>query len=702
MKDRVSILTFYQLENHDYKNVCVSDDTKIKTLDSTESTATDIITFYQLNEFEKAELRSLGIPSEFKYKILKDNTIIITKYLGESSVVEIPHNLSGIPVSTIGKGAFGGCRSITKVVIPDSVTEIECRAFIECTSLVEIDIPNSVRAIGELTFQGCKSLTKVAVPEHIENIEKYTFDGCTSLTSVIIPNSVRKIGKNAFDHCKSLKEVILPNSVIEIGDGAFFRCGLTNIVIPESVFYIGKLAFHNTKIIVDSRNPKYKSKGGCLFSKDGKQLIMYGGKGKVYNIPQNVTVIESYAFVCNFELETIRFSDDIEKVDKRAIQDCFALQTVFLSKKISRIGDFVFSGCGSLTEIIIPDRLISDCLLEIGKEVFKNSGIKSISLPISLMGKHDFDINLVSYREIVPRKKRIAVGVGIFVGIKENGAVLAVGEHIFEKYNVTSLEKISSVSVGSGGDIFGIKDGEMISCSSIGTYKYNESLIIAKALSCGLYGLTKKGTLLKLGGSDYILNPDYFDSCIGYEGYNKNIVSVKNWVNIADFVSFGGHVIEHPSLDFTYSTICIVGLKKNGTLIAAYKFSGDNKLDFEKISHWNGIVAIDSSRFHLVALTYEGKVYATGNNNDGECNTDLWENIIAVCAGDGFTVGLKKDGTLVVAGRLHSKSKIDKWTDIIEIDANYDKIFALKKDGSVVTNKAGLITEQKLKKWKLF
>ena len=41
---------------------------------------------------------------------------------------------------------------------------------------------------------------------------------------------------------------------------------------------------------------------------------------------------------------------------------------------------------------------------------------------------------------------------------------------------------------------------------------------------------------------------------------------------------------------------------------------------------------------------------ATGDNEDGQCNVSDWRDIVAVAAGNFFTVGLRSDGTVVAAG----------------------------------------------------
>lgn len=112
---------------------------------------------------------------------------------------------------------------LEKVILGDSVTEIDDDAFRGCTSLHEIVIPNSVTKIGDDAFMNC-----------------------TSLYEIVIPNSVTEIGNGAFYGCKSLEEIVIPNSVTYIGPGAFKACTfLRRIVLPKS------LAVDETDIIDD-------------------------------------------------------------------------------------------------------------------------------------------------------------------------------------------------------------------------------------------------------------------------------------------------------------------------------------------------------------------------------------------------------------------------------------------------------------------
>ena len=106
-------------------------------------------------------------------------------------------------------------RTITKCVIPNSVTNIGFGAFFDCKSLKEITISNNVLKIGRETFSWCTLLTSITIPNSVTSIGSYAFSDCDSLKSITIPNSVIDIGYNVFHNCTSLNEVIFKGKTLD-------------------------------------------------------------------------------------------------------------------------------------------------------------------------------------------------------------------------------------------------------------------------------------------------------------------------------------------------------------------------------------------------------------------------------------------------------------------------------------------------------
>ncbi len=187
---------------------------------------------------------SVTVQAQFNYTV-SQGKVTITKYTGPGGAVTIPDTIGGLPVTSIGGGAFYECTGVTSVTIPDSVTSIGDGAFSWCTGLTSIIIPDSVTSIGVDAFMFCSALMSVTIPNSVTSIRDAAFASCTGLTSVTIGNRVTSIGWAAFAWCAGLASVTIPNSVTSIEYEAFYGCtGLTSIIIPDSVTSIGSSAFY--------------------------------------------------------------------------------------------------------------------------------------------------------------------------------------------------------------------------------------------------------------------------------------------------------------------------------------------------------------------------------------------------------------------------------------------------------------------------
>lgn len=140
---------------------------------------------------------------------------------------------------------FGRCSSLTRVSVPNSVTNF---LFVDCPKLKSVNIPNSATYIGYGAFSGCSSLTSVTIPNSVIYIDTHAFYKCSSLKSITIPNSVTAIDRRAFEGCSSLTKVTIGNSVTHIGECAFEGCPsvrevYSTITNPEQV-WLGVLVFY--------------------------------------------------------------------------------------------------------------------------------------------------------------------------------------------------------------------------------------------------------------------------------------------------------------------------------------------------------------------------------------------------------------------------------------------------------------------------
>ena len=130
--------------------------------------------------------------------------------------------------------------SVKKLIVGNTVTEIEESSFFRCSKLKEISLGNSITTIGNSAFYDCDNLTEISLGNSITTIGEGAFYDCDNLTEISLPNSVTTIGRGAFYDCENLTKVSLGNSVTTIGQFAFSGCdNLTEISLGKSVAEIG-------------------------------------------------------------------------------------------------------------------------------------------------------------------------------------------------------------------------------------------------------------------------------------------------------------------------------------------------------------------------------------------------------------------------------------------------------------------------------
>lgn len=98
--------------------------------------------------------------------------------------------------------------------------------------------------------------------------------------------------------------------------------------------------------------------------------------------------------------------------------------------------------------------------------------------------------------------------------------------------------------------------------------------------------------------------------------------------------------------------------------------------------------AVYAGYYHTVAVSEDGTVVATGDNEYGQCEISKWRNIVSVSAGVNHTAGLKANGTVIVIGDTYFSNKnicdFSQWKDIVQITSGQSHIVGLKKDGTVL------------------
>ena len=339
-------------------------------------------------KYSKDGRKLLKAPSDLKgdfsfkegTKIICDSAFSMCNFL--TSII-VPNS-----VTSIGEGAFSGCILLFKIIIPNSVTSIGDLAFMDsnalshivisnsvtsigdgtfygCSSLTNIVIPDSVTSIGDIAFSGCRSLSNIVIPDSVTSIGDYVFEGCTSLSNIVIPDNVTSIGSNAFKNCSSLSNIVIPDSVTSIGNGVFSGClSLKYISIPVNVICLNGNPFSEWNGKLDCLSPNFVHECDILFNKDKSEIISFRNQK-----------IESYIIFSN-----------VKRIGDSAFSGCRSLSNIIIPDSVTSIGDGAFYGCSSLTNIVLPDSVTS-----IGSNAFRDcSSLSNIVISDSVTNIGDW------------------------------------------------------------------------------------------------------------------------------------------------------------------------------------------------------------------------------------------------------------------------------------------------------------------------
>ncbi len=346
--------------------------------------------------------------------------IRITNYAGSSKIVNIPSEINGKPVVEIGRTAFGECRGVEEIILPETIEVIDDYAFSKCTDLKKIRIPDSVKSIGEYVFKDCISLTNVTLPSSMRSLSEGIFSGCRELKTLTLPANLTSISSGAFKGCSSLNQLTLPDSIVTIESDVFNGCiGLKEIILPSNLKTLGDFAFSKCSSLVNIQfSDSITSIGQGAFqnciSLDNvvlpNQLKVIGsttfsGCGALKNItlPSNLEAIHASAFSACASLETIDFPDTLTTIGTTAFSACSKLEKIELPASLISLGEGAFSYCSSLKSVTFPDKLktleaeafryctnlqhvvIPDSITEIKNYVFANcASLESVTMPVSI------------------------------------------------------------------------------------------------------------------------------------------------------------------------------------------------------------------------------------------------------------------------------------------------------------------------------
>ncbi len=482
----------------------------------------NIVSFLCLLAINVSSLAQTFTVDGLNYEVISTdpNEVKITGGTPATSDLVIPPSVidNGITynVTTIGVQAFGleegdgTAATITSVLIPNTVREIQDRAFSENQITGNLVIPNSVTTFGIDVFT-FNQITSVILPTGLTEIPEgiLAFNDITDIADVTIPDSVTIIGNDAF-HGNDLTELMVPEGVTTIGDRAFRQNNLTTVSIPSTVTAIGSSAFELNNItqfsclattappiitqgffatfdndvsnatlnIPANTLSSYIDNGwgvfgtiiaggvtfNSAFTVDGINYLVLGLQ------PNEVTVIGQEATLTSINIP-VTVSDAGRTYDVVAVRE-FAfdgdnLNSITFPNTLREIGDNAFIN-NQITSVILPDDLIvlgrtafsnnqintltiNSNLTTIENSSFKNNQLTSVHIPnnITTIGNETFRDNQIESL-VIPNSVTEIDGNAFrgndIASVTLSESLTTIGQFAFEDNNLTTITIPNSVA----------------------------------------------------------------------------------------------------------------------------------------------------------------------------------------------------------------------------------------------------------------
>ena len=361
-----------------------------------------------------------------KFVTIPKTVIEITDDTFDGSTIKEITFESGGCLETIKERTFENLSSLTAVNnIPATVTKIEKNAFKYCENLKTVSFENGsqLKTIESSAFEYCRALEKIAIPDSVTEIQLLAFNYCNSLTEINIPASL-ETSKSPFQYCNRLRSITIPAglTVEKLSDRNLFSyCTIWEIVNLSDI--------SNDFFTKDSTTVRSFTNDESKIVEDNGLIFLPTANG-TYLIGNNNNQVENLVLPNGFNGENYAIGD-------YAFYDCSKILSITIPEKVNAVGDNAFCDTGktlevinlsSLTNLNIPNALFvskstfatendfsyitvngvktlinysgnaTNLVLPetlggeayaLGKGVFANVNLKSLTLPESLLGVNE-------------------------------------------------------------------------------------------------------------------------------------------------------------------------------------------------------------------------------------------------------------------------------------------------------------------------
>lgn len=279
---------------------------------------------------------------------------------------------------------FGFHTLLETFIFPQGIESTFETGFSESENLRTLVFPNGMKEVRD--FENCEKLTRLVMPDSVEEIDSFSFAGCKALSSIYIPASVRKMDGSCFADCNIIAyEIDGNNPYFTVVDGVVYNKELTTLVafpseyphkhfkVPDTVQTIGFGAFMNSRIETIELPTGLSTIEEWAFQ---------GSMIRSVDIPDTVTEVGMIAFRWCNELEHVRLSNRLTKIPTQMFSSCPNLKELDVPASVKAIYYSGIAWSDGLEHLYLHDGL--EEIVDEGPLLGKNMNLHDVFLPKTL------------------------------------------------------------------------------------------------------------------------------------------------------------------------------------------------------------------------------------------------------------------------------------------------------------------------------
>ena len=262
----------------------------------------------------------------------------------------------------------------------------------------EVEFPPCVRMIGEMAFMRCSGLTRLVIPDSVTNIASKAFAYYRGLTDAWLPRHLEgKFSANVFEDCGNMTlhyydRAYTVTFQTEEGVVEQRQCpaGASIGTLPPTPTHAG-YAFEGWWTAADGEQVT----GETVVTNDVTYYAKWRGTAAVDDYTYTYSVLNGQAEIGSSNAWTTAVSPKptghvvvpsslggfpVVGIGKRAFSSCFILEGVTIPEGVTAIGEDAFAYCYKLEDVTIPEGVVA-----IGEYAFIHcSKLEGVTIPESV------------------------------------------------------------------------------------------------------------------------------------------------------------------------------------------------------------------------------------------------------------------------------------------------------------------------------